>query len=79
MLKEKLLDEIEYIYNIGDFERLIGKCDELAIALYYLGRYDESLKLLDYNLKLHPTNPYVLNNRALVFIALEDYQKALYL
>ena len=48
-----------------------------AIALYYLGRYDESLKLLDYNLKLHPTNPYVLNNRALVFIALEDYQKAL--
>ena len=91
MLKEKLLDEIEYIYNIGDFERLIGKCDELlkidednpaalhyrAIALYYLGRYDESLKLLDYNLKLHPTNPYVLNNRALVFIALEDYQKAL--
>ena len=91
MLKEKLLDEIEYIYNIGDHERLIGKCDELlkidednpaalnyrAIALYYLGRYDESLKLLDYNLKLHPTNPYVLNNRALVFIALEDYQKAL--
>jgi tetratricopeptide (TPR) repeat protein len=91
MLKEKLLDEIEYIYNIGDFERLIGKCDELlkidednpaalnyrAIALYYLERYDESLKLLDYNLKLHPTNPYVLNNRALVFIALEDYQKAL--
>ena len=91
MLKEKLLDEIEYIYNIGDFERLIGKCDELlkidednpaalnyrAIALYYLGRYEESLKLLDYNLKLHPTNPYVLNNRALVFIALEDYQKAL--
>ena len=91
MLKEKLLDEIEYIYNIGDHERLIGKCDELlkidednpaalnyrAIALYYLGWYDESLKLLDYNLKLHPTNPYVLNNRALVFIALEDYQKAL--
>ena len=91
MLKEKLLDEIEYIYNIGDHERLIGKCDELlkidednpaalnyrAIALYYLGRYEESLKLLDYNLKLHPTNPYVLNNRALVFIALEDYQKAL--
>lgn len=91
MLKEKLLDEIEYIYNIGDFERLIEKCDELlkidednpaalnyrAIALYYLGRYEESLKLLDYNLKLHPTNPYVLNNRALVFIALEDYQKAL--
>lgn len=91
MLKEKLLDEIEYIYNIGDHEGLIGKCDELlkidednpaalnyrAIALYYLGRYEESLKLLDYNLKLHPTNPYVLNNRALVFIALEDYQKAL--
>lgn len=91
MLKEKLLDEIEYIYNIGNHERLIGKCDELlkidednpaalnykAIALYYLGRYEESLKLLDYNLKLHPTNPYVLNNRALVFIALEDYQKAL--
>ena len=24
MLKEKLLDEIEYIYNIGDHERLIG-------------------------------------------------------
>jgi len=91
MLKEKLLDEIEYMYNIGDYEGLIKRCDELleidgdnpvalnykAIALYYLGRYDESLKLLDYNLKLHPTNPYVLNNRALVFIALEDYERAL--
>ena len=91
MLKERLLDEIEYIYNIGDYERLIERCDELlkidednpaalnyrAIALYYLGRYDESLKLLDYNLRLHPTNPYVLNNRALVYIALGEYQNAL--
>ena len=90
MLKERLLDEIEYIYNIGDYERLIERCDELlkidednpaalnyrAIALYYLGRYDESLKLLDYNLRLHPTNPYVLNNRALVYIALGEYQNA---
>ena len=91
MLKEKLLDKIEYLYNQKQYEKLIKKCDALleidsdnpialnykAISLYYLGNYDESMKLLDYNLKLHPTNYYTLNNMALVHIALGKYQKAL--
>jgi tetratricopeptide (TPR) repeat protein len=91
MLKENLMDNIEYLYKRRDYENLIERCDELleidndnpialnykAIALYYLDNYNESLELLDYNLKLHPGNPYVLNNMALVYIALGKYQKAL--
>jgi superkiller protein 3 len=91
MLREELLDKIEYLYCRGEYEKLIEKCDELlkidadnpvalnykAIALYYLKCYDEAMELLDYNLSLHPKNPYVLNNKALVYIAVGEYEKAL--
>ena len=88
---EELLDLCEYLYNQCEYEKLISACDEVqkvkkdepaslnykAISLYYLGRYEESLELLDYSLTLHPTNHYTLNNKALVYIALKDYEKAL--
>lgn len=91
MLKEYLLDKIEYLYNQRDYENLMKTCDELletdrdnpaalnykAIALYYLERYDEAMELLEYTLNLHPENPYVLNNRALIHIALGNYRQAL--
>ena len=91
MIKEELLDKMEYLYNGRDYENLINVCDELlkldkdnpialnykGISLYYLEKYDESLDILNYNLKLHPKNPYTLNNIALVYIALGEYEKAL--
>ena len=91
MLKEKLLDEIENLYRRREYEKLIEMCDELleidednpvalnykAIALYYLESYGDAMVILNYNLSLHPENPYVLNNMALVHIALGDYERAL--
>ena len=87
----ELLNRCEYLYLRGEYEELIGACDDLleadkdnpialrfkGIAYCYLHDYKRALEVSDYALGIYPKNYYLMNNKALVFLALGNYEKAL--
>lgn len=91
MSLDNQLKECDKLYDNGDFEGLIKKCDKIleefpdnpnamgykGFSCYALGDDDEALNILKSAVELHPDNYYLKNNLAMVYYELCEYETAL--